>query len=248
MLTKKDRDIIKECGHEYLLDIVMNSKAIKEQTTFAEHIKLCSYVLELKYEDVVRLTITEDVRAFESKFSKFLKYSFAAIAGSSFFGLAPPIAMFALYIYRKLTDTCEKKCYANIPFSSKRKLCKYKCQLDVARKVTDDLRADLGKCDEFQNPDKCERKLRSEYMKWAGRVQQLQVKIRQIDIKVNSPETRPTFRMRSGMARARNLSASLQLTPNQIAKFIYESEELRNKLSFKKHLLLYNEFNMQKKS
>jgi hypothetical protein len=111
MLSNNDKQLIKECGQEYLMEVVLDSQTIKEQTSFLEHIKLCSFIKKLTYEDVVKLTITEDVTNFEGKFKKFLKYSFAAIVGSSFFGLAPPISMFALYIYRKLNDTCEKKCY-----------------------------------------------------------------------------------------------------------------------------------------
>lgn len=238
MLTDKERKLIQECGQEYLMEITLDSKVIKEQTTFLEHVKLCSYIKNLSYEDIVKITITEDVNAFEGKFKKFLKYSFAAIAGSSFFGLAPPISMFALYIYRKLNDSCEKKCYANIPFSRKRKICKYQCQLDVARKVTDDLRADIGKCDDFRNPDKCERTLRKEYMKWAKRVQQLQIKLRQAQ--VDERKVKPVFK--GAERRAESLIKNLNLSPNEVLVFIKENKDLRNRLPFRKHLLLYQEF------
>lgn len=238
MLNDNERNLLKECGREYLLDIALDSKIIKEQTTFLEHVKLCEYIKNLSYEDVIRLTITEDLTAFESKFRKFLRYSFAAIAGSAFFGLAPPISMFALYIYRKLNDSCEKKCYANIPFSKKRKICKYQCQLDIARKIADDLRSDITKCDDFRNPDKCERKLRSEYMKWAKRVQQLQVKLRQEQLQ--SDKEKPKFK---GIERrAESLIRSLNLDSKTVKKFIIENNELRKKLSFRSHLLLFNEF------
>jgi len=238
MLNNDERNLLKECGREYLLDIVLDSKIIKEQTTFLEHVKLCEYIKNLSYEDVIRLTITEDITAFESKFKKFLKYSFAAIAGSAFFGLAPPISMFALYIYRKLTDSCEKKCYTNIPFSKKRKICKYQCQLNVARKIADDLRSDISKCDDFRNPDKCERKLRNEYMKWAKRVQQLQIKLRQEQLQ--GDKEKPEFK---GITRrAESLIRTLDLDIQTVKKFIIESNDLRKKLSFRNHLRLFNEF------
>ena len=239
MLSNNDKQLIKECGQEYLMEIVLDSQSIKEQTSFLEHLKLCSFIKKLTYEDVVKLTITEAVTDFESKFRKFLKYSFAAIAGASFFGLAPPISMFALYIYRKLNDGCERKCYANIPFTAKRKICKYQCQLDIARKITDDLRSDIGRCDEFRNPDKCEKKLRKEYMKWAQRVQQLQVKLRQTNLSAQK-DNRPEFK--GAARRAEGMIKSLKLHPSEILKFITEDKKLRESISFRKHLLLYETF------
>jgi hypothetical protein len=244
MLTNKERNILKECGQEYLRELVLDSKVIKEQTTFLEHVKLFSYIDKLSYTDIIKLTITEDVTAFEGKFKKFLKYSFAAIAGSSFFGLAPPISMFALYIYRKLNDSCEKKCYANIPFSKKRKICKYQCQLDIARKITDDLRSDIGKCDDFRNPDKCERSLRKEYMKWAKRVQQLQIKLRQSQL---DNREKPEFKG-SARYRVESIIRKFNISNEEISTFIKENKELRNKLPFRNHLKLYYEFAVLKKN
>ena len=53
MITQKDKQLITEAGKECLLEIVFDSKILKEKLTFKEHVSLASYVTSLKYEDIV---------------------------------------------------------------------------------------------------------------------------------------------------------------------------------------------------
>jgi hypothetical protein len=133
---------------------------------------------------VITLTITEDIRAFESKFKKFLKYSLAAIAGLALGPGAPTIAVITLFFYRKLTDDCHREC-SNLPmFSGQRKVCKQECELDAAKKVFSRIRSDISKCGQMQNPDRCEKKLLKQQIKWGKRVQLLMIKLNATKSKV----------------------------------------------------------------
>lgn len=238
MITDYDKKLLTEAGKDYILDIVLESNYLKENISFKEHILLCDQVSNLTYEEVIALTITEDIRAFESKFSKFLKYSLAAIAGMKFGGLSgPPVAMFALYLYRKLSDTCTRSCFRKMPLSAARKVCKYTCQLNAAKKMTNDIRSEVSKCSHFPRANKCEKKLQGEYVKWAKRVQMLTVKLNRA--KMDSAEKERKARLRQLKGRAKNLAAGLDLSGNSLANYVAENKELRQRLTFEKHLELY---------
>lgn len=245
MISIEDKNILRDVGREYLLDIAFESKIIKSKLNFKEHLELCNTVMNLSYEEVVSLTVTEDVKDFENKFKKFLKYSFAAVAGavSGVFGAAsivaaPPIAMFILYTYRKLTDTCSRMCLKNIPMSTKRKICRYECQVNAAKKVTDELRKEINKCKSFAKPDKCEKSLRKEYIKWAKRLQVQIVKLQQARLGQEEKERRK--RGKELANKAKTISSSLQLSKSQMLKMISESDEFRKNLNFKDHVAIYN--------
>ena len=240
MISSNDKKLLTEAGREYILEATVNSKILKDKLTFKEQVLLCNQVKNLKYEEVISLLVTEDIRSFEGKFSKFLKYSVAAIAGGVFGGFtagAPPVAMFALYLYRKLTDTCERSCLAKIPFSSKRKICKYECQLAAAKKMANEIRSNISKCSQFTYANKCEKKLQGEYIKWAKRVQMLIVKLNRA--KAGEDEKLRKEREKEYAKKAKAINASFELPKKEIIKFISENENLRHSLSFKEHLKLY---------
>ena len=248
MITQRDRDILKEVGRKYLLDIALDSKIIKEQLTFKEHVNFCKFVMNLTYEEVITLVITEDIKDFESKFKKFLKYSFAAIAGLTLAvsgpigwaagAAAPPIAMFVLYIFRKLTDTCSRACLTKFPMSTDRKICRYRCQVDACRRIVSDLRSEMTKCGQFANPDKCEKGLRKEYIKWSRRLQQQMVKLRSAELGVE--EKKRKKRQKELKKRAKSLAASYNIPKSQMVQVVSESTHIRNSLTFRKHIRLYN--------
>jgi hypothetical protein len=179
------------------------------------------------------------------------KYGFAAIAGAAL-GLkakglktgvlaGPPLGMFALYIFRKLKDPCERQCFRKWPLSTKRGICKAECEVDAARKVVQDLRTELAKCRQFLNPKKCEKRLMKEYMKWTKRMQKALIKLRKI--RVGQVERVRKTRGKELAKRARTLAAGFQhdIGKDQLVKIISENEQLREHLSFEKHLILYNE-------
>lgn len=245
-----DRQLITELGREFLTDIVLNDVRLKGELTFIEHVDLYYEVQELDYEGVATF-LAEDVTAFEGKFSKFLKYGFAAIAGAAL-GLkakglkagvlaGPPLGMFALYIFRKLRDPCERQCFRKLPLSTKRAICKAECQVDASRRVVQNLRTELAKCRQFLNPRKCEKKLYKEYDKWTKRMQKALIKLRAI--RVGQVEKVRKMRGKELAKRAKQLSAGLQydLGHDQMIRMITENKKLRENLSFEKHLILYNE-------
>jgi len=239
MISNYDRKILTEVGRKYLLNITLDSNFLKEELSFKEHVKLCEQVKNLTYEEVISLTITEDIRAFEGKFGKFLKYSLAAIAGMKFGATlaGPPLAMFALYLYRKVTDTCERSCFKKLPLSKERKICKYECQLSAAKRITQELRSEVSKCSQFTYSEKCEKKLQKEYIKWSKRVQLLIVKINQA--KASQFEKQRKANQKQLNKKARSLRAGIELSTDQITKFISENENLRKQISFKQHLKLH---------
>jgi len=240
MISDYDKKLLTEVGRQYILDITLESDFLKEALTFKEHVRLCDQVKKLTYEEVITLMVTEDIRAFEGKFGKFLKYSIAAIAGAKFGGgllAGPPVAMFILYLYRKATDTCERACWKKLPLSKERKICKYECQLNAAKRMTAQLRSEITKCSQFSNPDKCEKKLQGEYIKWAKRVQQLIVKLNQA--KADIDERQRKARGKELAKRAKSLRAGIELSKDQLVHFVSENETLRKQLPFKEHLKLY---------
>lgn len=238
MITDYDKKLLTEAGRDYIFDIVLESKYLKENISFKEHVLLCNQVNNLTYEEVISLTITEDIRAFEGKFSKFLKYSIAAIAGMPLGPTGPPTAMFILYLYRKLTDTCERSCFRKFPLSKQRKICKYECQLNAARKMANDIRSEIAKCSQFTRVVSCEKKLQKEYIKWAKRVQLLIVKLNRAKLDLAEKQRKANAKELSRNARA--LAAGLDLSGMKLSDFIAENKQLRDRLPFEKHLELYN--------
>jgi hypothetical protein len=242
MITQNDRDMITEAGRDYMLDIVLESNILKDKLSFKQHLLLCDTVVNLPYEKVVRLLFTEDIRAFEGKFGKFLKYSIAAIAGSKFGGIlhGPPVAMFILYLYRKLSDTCVRSCFKKMPLSTARKVCKYECQLNAARKMANDIRAEIVKCRQFERSKSCEKKLQKEWTKWAKRVQRLLVKLN--NAKSDYTEKTRKARFNALKGKARGIAGEIDLSSGDAANLIAESKELRKHLSFEQHIELYKMF------
>jgi len=249
-MIEYDRDLITELGREFLTDFILKEEDLKEHFTFQEHVDIYNKIQQLDYEGAATF-FSEDITAFEGKFGKFLKYGFAAIAGAAL-GLkakglkagvlaGPPLGMFALYVFRKLRDPCERQCFRKLPMSTRRSICKAECQVDAARKVVQDLRSQLAKCRQFLNPKKCEKKLFKEYDKWTKRMQKALIKLRAI--RAGQVEKVRKIRGKELAKRARQLSAGFQydIGKDQLVKIISESEELRERLPFEKHLILYNE-------
>ena len=249
-MLKYDRDLITEVAKEYLTDFILTEEGLKEYFTFKEHIHVYNEIRNLDYEGVATI-FTEGIPEFESKFGKFLKYGFAAIAGAAL-GLkakglkagvlaGPPLGMFALYIFRKLRDPCERTCFRKMPMSTQRQICKAECQVDAARKVVQELRTEIAKCRQFINPRKCEKRLYKEYEKWTDRMQKALVKLRAI--RAGQVERVRKIQRKELLKRARAIAAGYEhdLGKERLLQIISESEEIRRKLSFEKHLILYHE-------
>jgi hypothetical protein len=241
MITNEDKALITECGREVIQETIMKSKFLKETLTFSEQLELYEKVNTFNYEDVIK-TLFESIRDFESKWSKFKKYSFAAIAGGILGTpiLGPPIAMFVLYFYRKATDMCQRSCARDtLVGTPARKICKVSCKLNAAKNVANRLRADIVKCSQMAKPDKCEKKLRGEYIKWARRVQELETELAMA--RVGKEDEIRKAKQRELTRRARQLSDSLKLD-GDIVQNILEDENLREAMTFEEQKSLYDLF------
>jgi len=251
MITQEDRNILKDVGRKYLLDIAFDSQLLKNKLTFKEHVDLCKFISKLSYEDVIGLTITEDIKEFEGKFRKFLKYGFAAIAGlavgvAGAVGIAatagailtgPPLGMFVLYMFRKLTDTCSRSCWKKFPMSTERKICRYECQVNAVRKIVNDLRAEISKCSQFRNPSKCEKKLKKEYIKWSKRLQQQMVKLNQAML--GREEKTRKQKQKELAKKARTIAANYQLPKSKLLNIVIENKQFRQNIPFRQHVQIY---------
>ncbi len=237
MITQEDRHILREVGRKYILDIAFDSQLLKDKLTFKEHVRICNFVKNLSYEDVIGLTITEDIKEFESKFKKFLKYSFAAIVGVAMPGIGPALGMFVLYIFRKMTDTCSRACLNKFPMSNARKICRYECQVNATRQITDDLRREITKCRSFENAAKCEKKLQKEYIKWSKRLQVQIVKLQQAKLKVNEKERQRN--QKTLLKKAKNIAAGFNLKKSDLMDVITEDKQFRKQTPFREHLKVY---------
>jgi hypothetical protein len=182
MISDYDRRLLTEAGREYILEVTSRSNYIHENLSQPDREVLYEKVMNLSYQEVIALTVTEDIRAFETSFSKFLKYSLAAIAGMVGGIAGPPITMFILYLYRKATDRCVRECFAKMKMSKERKVCRYQCQLAAARKMVNEIRSQISKCGTTKKPQQCEKKLEKELVKWSKRVQSITIKIRQAQL------------------------------------------------------------------
>ena len=245
-MTPTNKKFITSSGRKFLLNVALKSQALKQELTFKEHVSLCNEILELDYEDIATV-FCEDVREFEGKFSKFLKYGLAAVAGAALglkgkglkVGLfrAPPLAMFVLYLFRKATDPCERNCFRRWPMTTERKVCKAECRVNAARDIVNDLRSEIAKCRQFVNPEKCEKRLMKEYYKWSKKLQKELIKLR--NIRANQVEKVRKKRGKELERRAKSLRASYQIDLDKFATLISENQQLREALSFEDHLYLY---------
>jgi|WetSurSiteA1Bulk_404760.scaffolds.fasta_scaffold00112_6 hypothetical protein len=225
-LTKQ---IIIEAAKDSLTDLVLESPLLYEKLTFREHVGLLDFVSNITYEDVCSI-LTEDIKAFEGKFKKFLKYGLAGIVSMiSGFGLTGP--MFALYMFRKASDPCEQACITKYPLSRQKKICKLRCQHAATRKIIAELREEITRCNEFPNPKKCMQKLQKIYITWARRFQELTVKLRQAEAGLGEQTNLDKY--------ATKLIENLGLSKQKILKIIEEDSFIRKSLVFKDQLLLY---------
>jgi len=246
-MTTISRKFVTSVGKKFLLDVSINSQSLKEKLTFKEHVALCNEILELDYEGIATI-FCEDVREFEGNFTKFLKYGLAAVAGATLglkskglrVGLlrAPPLAMFALYLFRKAADPCERNCFRRWPLTTERKVCKAECRVNAAREIVNDLRSEIAKCRQFVNAEKCEKRLNKEYYKWSKKLQKELIKLR--NIRAGQVEKVRKKRGKELEKRAKELRSSYQIDKGQFATLISESSRLRDSFSFKDQLYLYH--------
>lgn len=195
-----DKKLLDQSCKRVLLDLVIDNKVLKENVSFKEHVNICKKITNMTYEESIsyvfnngKLLTELGIRDFEGKFKKFIKYSFAAIAGGTTLSLgiptSPTIIVSALlyYLYRKFTDPCWQACIKKFTPARKR-LCRAECQVNAAKNIVNDIRSEISKCKAVPNPIRCEKSLRKEHIKWAKKLQNEIIKMRQIKAKFDEKE------------------------------------------------------------
>jgi hypothetical protein len=197
METKLNRKALEQTCKYILLSNAMKSQYLKENKTFDEHMEFCRKINKLSYVESVSFALNDGVildefgiRDFESKYKKFMKYSLAALAGNRLLkdtGHGGKIAIFVYYMFRKLTDPCYQACIGKF-FGEAKRVCRYRCQVEANRKIVQDIRAEISKCQSQSNPIICEKKLRSQYVKWSKKLQEQIVKQREAEARLADNE------------------------------------------------------------
>lgn len=78
-----------------------------------------------------------------------------------------------LYLYRKLTDLCARKHIGN-------KEAQMRCKMDGIKKITNEIKSNISKCESTSNPAKCKQKLNAELIKWQTKYQKNLVSVNQL--------------------------------------------------------------------
>jgi len=95
----------------------------------------------------------------DNRSGKFLNYSLAA-------NFAGPIGMAVYYHYRKISDTCHRKCRESKETHNED--CIKQCNVVAANHVLNNVYTEYPKCKSTSNPEKCQRKLERLRNKWVG--------------------------------------------------------------------------------
>ncbi len=180
---------------------ILNEKlSFFQKTLMYDRIREMSYneILSLLINNGKKIT-TEQKEEFESKTKKIAKYGAAGYVGRKIgmraIGKAPIKvlgkkvmsggkktqkigllgtkggirgalgAVAGLYLFRKLSDPCVRH---NIGDSKGQAACK----LEACKKVINQIKSDMSRCNKTENPTKCKSKLNSELIKWQTRYQQ----------------------------------------------------------------------------
>lgn len=193
-----DNKLLEESAKIILLDILEENHNIPEVDKYDMQVWIneMSYEECLSYffeKDPDKVITEGSNRRYEGKIKTALKFGLAYYFGRGWaakgikyawrhgkeFAINHPYfagTLAVFYIYRKLSDECVTKCFKEFvkgfknfsPFTQ-RKLCKYNCRANAAKKVLEDIRNEMKKCGQTNNPAKCEKRLNKEYKKWSER-------------------------------------------------------------------------------
>lgn len=193
-MENTDRKLLEQSCKHALLDLVVDNKILRENTSFHQHKKICERITKMTYEESISYVFNEGkllnefgIRDFEGKFKKFAKYSFATLAGAKALSLAVPggvavapaiiVSVLMYYLYRKFTDPCWQACVKKFS-PGRKKLCIAECQVNAAKNIVNDIRSEISKCHNMPNPMQCEKSLRTQHIKWAKKLQEEIIKMR----------------------------------------------------------------------
>lgn len=195
-----DKKLLEQSCKHALLDLAVDSNVLKENVSFKQHVNICKRITKMTYEESISYVFNEGkilnelgIRDFEGKFKKFIKYSFSAIAGGTVLSLGVPttptiiLSAVLYYLFRKFTDPCWQACVKKFSPGRKR-LCVAECQVNAAKNIVSDIRAEISKCRMVPDPLKCEKSLRGQHIKWAKKLQKEIIKMREVKAKYDEKE------------------------------------------------------------
>ena len=123
--------------------------------------------------------------------------------------------------------------------SEERKICRYQCQVRAAAEMVKQLRREIPKCSATGKPDKCERGLTKELIKWSKRLELQKVKLRKAQLAMKQKYGE----YQRAVSRSEMFN---HFSKEEALNIIKTNTILRDRLSFREHLKLYNTVKEQK--
>ena len=173
---------------EMLLEISKNSPKVIQKISLNEINSYNEMIKNLSYIDAFNILFNKNIsestlRKHESGLKTALKYGSAAIAGSlSGVKGGALTGMGILFLYRKLSDPCFKKCSTEI---KKHKLCSLECEAVAMQNLIRNIRQEYYKCKDTDQPLECEKKLNKEFVKWGAKFRELTIQIQKEKIRLS---------------------------------------------------------------
>lgn len=209
--VKINRKILGECCREVLFKAAVESKSLRESTSFMEQFKVCKKVSEMNDIKAICMVFNEGkllsedkIRGLEdSKIKKGLQYGLAIAAGGIplakaawKIGTTPlgkgagksmvktgvkgtksamavaALAVLTMYLFRTITDPCARECIKKFAGSPKKvSVCKRECEIKAIKKIIANINSQRSQCKGTAKPEKCERKLNAQLIKWKKKLQ-----------------------------------------------------------------------------
>ena len=192
--VKINRKILGECCREVLFKAAVESKSLRESTSFMEQFKVCKKVSEMNDIEAICMVFNEGkilsedkIKGLENKkIRTALKYGLAATAGGYLAARKVPIGKHAilktlgsaavgallLYMFRTATDPCARECIKKFAGSPKKvRVCKRECEVKAIKKIIANINSQKSQCKGTAKPEKCERKLNAQLIKWKKKLQ-----------------------------------------------------------------------------
>jgi hypothetical protein len=168
-MANEDFKALIEILKDELVEFAYHNDFIKEKLNEQEHVELLDSISDFSDQEILSIFLgeaTENIRDFQSKFGKFLRYSLALIASGALVG-APLLGPLLYFLYRKAMDPCTKTCDARFSMRGPAgKKCKYFCQMRAILDTIRKLKGDLPECSRQKKRKKCENRIKKAILKW----------------------------------------------------------------------------------
>lgn len=185
-MTRDDKLLELSCK-EMLMHIVKESKELDKKLTFFQKTLLYDKIKEMSLNEVLSILFEQNPE--ETTGSRNLKYGAAAVGGmmagqklasmaaksagkgwlkSKFAGggmTGAAAGMGLLFLFRKISDPCVRQHIGD-------RLSQYECQAAAARRVIDQIRANMQDCYNAEDPMGCRNRLHRQMLMWQNKLSQ----------------------------------------------------------------------------